>query len=118
MLKIERELIKKNPVLYLRDLANKGIITLLKGPTTIIQEQRYTYLLQAKNTGLATAGSGDVLAGIISAFLVDETMINATVKAFTTHAKAADYARKRRSEVSLIASDIIDNLYKVWLNDR
>ncbi|MDY0024240.1 MAG: NAD(P)H-hydrate dehydratase [Candidatus Izemoplasmatales bacterium] len=118
LLKVERDLIKKNPVHYLRDLANKGIITLLKGPTTIIQEQRYTYLLQAKNTGLATAGSGDVLAGIISAFLVDETMINATVKAFTTHAKAADYARKRRSEVSLIASDIIDNLYKVWLNKR
>ncbi|MDY0317114.1 MAG: NAD(P)H-hydrate dehydratase [Candidatus Izemoplasmatales bacterium] len=103
-----------NPVKYLRILAKKGIITLLKGTTSIVQEQRYTYLMQAKNNGLATAGTGDVLAGIISAFLVEESTVNACCKGLAVFMKAADFARKRRGEVSMVASDVVDNLYKVW----
>jgi NAD(P)H-hydrate epimerase len=106
--------VSTDPVKYLRELAKKGIITLLKGTTSIVQEQRYTYLMQAKNNGLATAGTGDVLAGIISAFLVEESTVNACCKGLAVFMKAADFARKRRGEVSMIASDVVDNLYKVW----
>jgi len=114
LLKLEKDVVKHNPIHHLRELAKKGFVTLLKGPTTIIQEQRYTYLLQSKNHGLATAGTGDVLAGIISSFFVDETIVNACVKGTTTHIIAGDYARNKRGEVSMIASDVVDSLYKVW----
>lgn len=114
LLKLEKSIVRHNPIYYLRELAKKGFVTLLKGPTTIIQEQRYTYLLQSKNHGLATAGTGDVLAGIISSYFVDETIVNACVKGTAAHIIAADYARNKRGEVSMIASDVVDNLYKVW----
>ncbi|MFA7075308.1 MAG: NAD(P)H-hydrate dehydratase [Candidatus Izemoplasmatales bacterium] len=118
LLKIDRDILKKNPISYLRKLSETGLITLLKGPTTIVQEQRYTYLMQSKNTGLATAGSGDVLAGIVSSYLVDEDMINACVKGVATHSKAAYYAREKKGEVSMISSDLIDNIYKVWVKKK
>lgn len=70
--------------------------------------------MQAKNNGLATAGTGDVLAGIISAFLVEESTVNACCKGLAVFMKAADFARKRRGEVSMVATDVVDNLYKVW----
>lgn len=114
LLNLDLKEVTDNPIKHLRDLANKGIITLLKGTTSIVQEQRYTYLMQAKNNGLATAGTGDVLAGIISAFLVEESTVNACCKGLAVFMKAADFARKRRGEVSMIASDVVDNLYKVW----
>ena len=118
LIEVDKDLIRKDPILYLRQIANKGLITVLKGPTTIIQEQRYTYLMQAKNHGLATAGTGDVLAGIITSFLVDEMTINACVKANATFMIAADYARIKRGEVSMTATDVIDSLYKVWTRKR
>ena len=114
LLNLKVEELTNNPIKHLRKLAEKGIITLLKGTTSIVQEQRYTYIMQAKNNGLATAGTGDVLAGIISAFLVDESTVNACCKGLAVFMKAADFARKRRGEVSMIASDVVDNLYKVW----
>ncbi|MDD4069641.1 MAG: NAD(P)H-hydrate dehydratase [Candidatus Izemoplasmatales bacterium] len=114
LLKVEKEVIKKDPIYYLRNLASKGIVSLLKGQTTIIQNKRSTYLIQGKNTGLATAGSGDCLAGIISSYLVSDTRTNSCVKGAVAHIKAANYARIKKGEVSLIASDIIENLYKNW----
>lgn len=118
MLELDKTIVKKDPIKYLRKLAQNGIVCLLKGATTIIQEKRYTYLMQAKNTGLATAGTGDVLSGIISAFLVDETLVNAAVKGTTVHMIAADYARAKRGEVSMVATDVVDSLYKVWTRKR
>ena len=114
LLNTEKTEVLNDPIKHLRGLADKGIITLLKGTTSIVQEQRYTYLMQAKNHGLATAGTGDVLAGIISAFLVDESSVNACCKGLAVFMTAADLARKRRGEISMMASDVIDNLYKVW----
>jgi NAD(P)H-hydrate epimerase len=114
LLNIDKNEVLNDPIKHLRLLAKKGIITLLKGTTSIVQEQRYTYLMQAKNHGLATAGTGDVLAGIISTFLVDESSVNACCKGLAVFMTAADFARKRRGEISMTASDVIDNLYKVW----
>lgn len=118
MLKVDSNHIKKDPIHYLRSVAKSGLVMLLKGPTTIIQEQRYTYLIQSRNTGLATAGSGDVLTGIISSLFVEETSINAVVKAVAIQAIAADYAKQKFGEVSMMASDVVNNIYKVWAKKR
>ncbi|MDT8336206.1 MAG: NAD(P)H-hydrate dehydratase [Candidatus Izemoplasmatales bacterium] len=118
ILNLDKSEIRKDSIKHLRRLAQNGMICLLKGATSIIQEKRYTYLMQAKNTGLATAGTGDVLSGIIGAFLVDETLFNAAVKGTIVHMIAADYARVKRGEVSMVATDIVDSLYKVWTRKR
>jgi NAD(P)H-hydrate epimerase len=118
LLKVEKDALKKDPIKHLRNLADKGFITLFKGATTIIQDQRNTFLLQAKNHGLATAGSGDVLAGIITSFMADESNVNACLKGFAVHAIAADYARNKFGEISMTSSDLVNNLYKVWMRKR
>ncbi len=116
--KMSKEEISQNPISCLRKLAKNGLTVVLKGPTTIVQGQRYTYLLQAKNTGLATAGTGDVLAGIISSYMVDDSLVNACVRGVAVHSIAAEYAKQKFGEVSMTASDLIDNLYKVWVRKR
>ena len=45
---------------------NNNCILLLKGPTTIITNGKTTYLVDKGTCGMATAGSGDVLSGILA----------------------------------------------------
>lgn len=51
-------------------LAQKvGCIVVLKGPGTVVSDGQRTWMSAAANPALATAGTGDVLAGIIGAFI-------------------------------------------------
>ena len=60
---------------------------------------------------MATAGSGDVLTGIITALLAQkyDPTIAAALGVYC-HGHAGDTAAKEKGEIGLIASDIIDNL--------
>ena len=63
------------------------------------------------NWGMATAGSGDVLSGVIAAMLGQGLgLFDAACAAVSLHAKAGDLAAAEGSKRSLIASDIIDYL--------
>lgn len=63
------------------------------------------------NSGMATAGSGDVLTGIITALLArGYDRPNACVLGMYLHGLAGDLAAKELGKESLIASDIIDYL--------
>lgn len=63
------------------------------------------------NPGMATAGSGDVLTGLILAYLAQGfSPQEAAIKGVFDHGKAGDAAAQIRSYKSLIASDIIENL--------
>ena len=63
------------------------------------------------NPGMATAGSGDVLTGIILSFLAqDYSSLQAALMATYIHGLAGDIAAKNLSQESLIASDIIEYL--------
>ena len=60
------------------------------------------------NPGMATAGSGDVLTGVISGFLAQGyTPQDATLLGDFIHGKAGDLAAQQLCQESLIASDII-----------
>jgi len=84
-------------------------IVLLKGADTLIGAPGEGVLVRAINTsGLATAGSGDVLTGITAAFLskgMDARF--AAAAAATVHGRAASLAGKPRG---LVASDVIEAL--------
>ena len=104
--------VEHHPFKYIRELVNQNITLILKGQTNVIANKKHIYLYQAKNPGLATAGSGDVLAGIVASYLVDNSPISACIKAVLLHSKAASYARDAYGEVSMMASDIIEYIPK------
>ena len=58
---------------------------------------------------MATAGSGDVLTGMIAAFLAQGLSgFEAAMWGAYLHGKAGDLAAKKKTKLSMIASDIID----------
>ena len=89
-----------------------GSILVLKGANTIVAApDKKVFVNCTGNAGMATAGSGDVLSGIITALLARGlSPIQATTKGVRLHADAGDRAAARLCETSLIASDIIDEL--------
>ena len=93
--------------------ARKYKVTLaLKGHNTVIADYKGSfYINKTGNPGMATAGSGDVLTGMIGAFLAQGlNNFNAAKYAVYLHGLAGDLAAKEKTQVCLIASDIINNL--------
>lgn len=103
--------VEHHPFDYIKQVVQRNITLILKGQTNVIANKQHIYLYQAKNPGLATAGSGDVLTGIISSYLIDNEPITASIKAVLLHSKAAKYAKETYGEVSMMASDIIDHIH-------
>ena|GEM_PF-113213 len=104
--------ILNDPLKAVTSLTSKTNMTIaLKGPATIIANRDNVTFIQAKNPGLATAGSGDTLAGI-TASLLGRHMVpfDALRLSVVLHSKAGLYASKALGEESLIASDIITYL--------
>ena len=66
------------------------------------------------NAGMATAGSGDVLTGILLGMLASNrlhaSVYEIVCKAVEIHGKTGDIATRNQSESSLIASDMVENL--------
>ncbi|GAF01516.1 bifunctional ADP-dependent NAD(P)H-hydrate dehydratase/NAD(P)H-hydrate epimerase [Saccharicrinis fermentans] len=88
------------------------VITVLKGAYTVTcMPDGRCYFNTTGNPGMATAGSGDVLTGIILALLAQNYPPDkAATLAVYLHGKAGDKALLQESKESLIASDIIRNL--------
>lgn len=92
------------------------LCVVLKGAyTAICTPGGYVYFNSCGNPGMATAGSGDVLTGIILSLLAQryEPETAAVVGVFL-HATAGDLAAVYHSEESVIASDITDMLGKAF----
>ena len=98
-----------------RELAAKhGVICLLKHHKTAISNGKNVYINQFGNNGMATGGSGDVLAGIIASLLAqqkitDELCRTAALGALI-HSLAGDRAAEKLGEYSVMASDIIEEI--------
>jgi len=93
-----------------RKFAKKHQVTVvLKGRATVVADKKNNcYVNITGNPGMATAGSGDVLTGMIGAFLGQGlTAFNAAKYAVHVHGLAGDIAAKEKTQISLIASDII-----------
>ena len=85
---------------------------ILKGHhTAICTPQGKVFFNNTGNSGMATAGSGDVLTGIITGLLArGYSEEQACLLGVFLHGRAGDIAADRLGKESLIASDIIDHL--------
>lgn len=90
-------------------------ILVLKGAGTVVTDGEQIYTNNTGNPGMATAGSGDVLTGMITALVAQGlTGMDAAILAVYVHGRAADIAAETITQTSLIATDIIDHLPKAW----
>lgn len=90
---------------------------LLKGAHTVVADtEGCCFFNSTGNAGMATAGSGDVLTGIITGLLAQGYEPKyAAILGVYLHGSAGDWAAKRVGQEALIASDIIDNLGNAFL---
>ena len=114
LLNVEAKVIIKDPLKYLKVLTDLGFNVLLKGSCNILATQSKVVFIQVNNTGLATAGSGDILSGILAANICKKDILEGIIRSVYIHTLAADYACKEFGEVSLTAGDIISNIHKVY----
>lgn len=84
----------------------KGAGTLIKGPDDAIPS-----ICKSGNPGMATAGMGDVLSGVIGGLLAQGIPLTDAAKlGVLVHAMAADLAVEERGERGLIATDLMGYL--------
>ena len=109
------EKIKENPIELAIEFAKKyNVILLLKGSTTIVTDGDETYLVKRGCTGMATAGSGDVLSGILVGILGYNELSNKIVAAGAYLAGVSgELAQQKYTDISMKASDTIEMIPEV-----
>tara|TARA_B100000315_G_C14591215_1_gene595919 strand:- start:1240 stop:2085 length:846 start_codon:yes stop_codon:yes gene_type:complete len=103
-----KELVKKFALRY-------NLSLVLKGHKTIISDGKKLVENRTGNPGMATAGSGDVLAGIIAGLAAQGlSLFEAGKLGAYIHGLSADIAVKEKTQNCLLASDIIEYLPKAY----
>lgn len=95
-----------------------GTYLVLKGvPTVIAEPEGRVFINPTGNPGMASAGTGDVLTGMLSGFLGQGlNPLVASILGVYMHGLAGDIAAKNKGEHSLIASDITDAIPEAFLS--
>ena len=108
--KIKIDKIKENPRQIAEEFAKKyNIILLLKGSTTIVTNGAETYLVDRGCPGMATAGSGDVLSGILVGLLgYNEANVKTIASGSYLAGVAGELAQEKYTDISMKASDTIE----------
>lgn len=103
--------VQRDRVKYSKYLSEKyNIVTVLKGADTVVSNPKgEVYVNTTGNPGMATAGSGDLLTGIIASFIgqgIDA--YKASILGVYCHGLAGDMAKEIRGEYGMIARDILE----------
>ena len=111
--------VQANRIGVARKLATEnGIIVVLKGYRTVVAEPGgAVYVNMSGNPGMATAGSGDVLTGMIAGLAAqrDVSPLQAAIVGVYLHGLAGDIAAEEVGETSLLAGDIMDAIPAAFL---
>ena len=128
---VSKAQIEKDRVEFLKKFAKLyRVICVLKGYQTLISDGQKTYLNPTGNPGMARGGSGDVLTGLIAALISQmvstkncdkkELLLKAASLGVYLHGLSGDLAKKEKTEIGMIASDIAEYLpsaYKKVIHD-
>lgn len=102
----------------LKSICNKRkLIVVLKGAhTAVVLSDGKVWFNNTGNPGMATAGSGDVLTGLILSLLAQGySPADAACLAIFLHGSAGQIASQKHGEESLIARDIVENLGNAFI---
>lgn len=82
-------------------------VAVLKGAGTLLASQKNTWVCKNGNPGMATAGMGDVLSGVLGALLA-QGMSNrlSALYGVCLHSYAADKATEENGQIGLLAGDL------------
>lgn len=107
--------IQKNRIKYAIKVSKEfKVIVVLKGHNTVVAYNDLLYVNNTGNPGMATAGSGDVLTGIISSFIAQGiNEFDACRLGVYLHGLSGDYMKELYGEYGLLASDILEGLPKI-----
>jgi len=114
---IELENLKSNLDQIMEEIVcdDTGIYVCKDSVTRVYAKDEPIYINRAGNYGMATAGSGDVLAGMIGAFVARNGVkfYDGIIGATYLHSFAADMAAYQIGKNSLMASDIIEKVANI-----
>jgi hydroxyethylthiazole kinase-like uncharacterized protein yjeF len=105
---------KMNRVLQLSHKYN--LVIVVKGAPTLVVYKDKIHENTTGNQGLATAGSGDVLSGIITSLVAQSyAPLDAAIMGVYLHGLTADIGTPKMSYQAFIASDIIENIGNAYI---
>ncbi len=116
LLQIDVETVQADRIESANALANRyGGVAVLKGAGTIVQmENELPSICPYGNPGMATAGMGDVLSGVIGGLLAQHfSLLSAAKIGVLLHAVAGDEAAKINGERGLVATDLMPHLHRL-----
>ncbi|NLC39173.1 MAG: NAD(P)H-hydrate dehydratase [Clostridia bacterium] len=119
LLKTSPREVQKNRVQVVREASRQwGAVVVLKGARTLVADpQGELFVNMTGNPGMATGGSGDVLAGIIAALLGQGLdPLTAAVIGVYAHGAAGDRAASVQGLMALSAGDLLNYLPSVFLD--
>ena len=93
--------------------ANTGTILLLKGTTTIITDGKTVYLSDSGTSGMATAGSGDVLSGILTGicgYVSDDDLLLGVAAGAYLNGLAGELASREIPSIAMISGDTVRHI--------
>ena len=102
--------IESDPIGAAKSFSSRyGVVTVLKGPTTIVTDGEETILVPKGCVGMATAGSGDVLSGILVGILGQDfdNILLSVAYATYLNGLSGEIAQQEKGDISLIASDTV-----------
>jgi NAD(P)H-hydrate epimerase len=112
LLSVSVEEVEDNRFIFARQVAERYHATcVLKGAGTIIDDEQNSWVCRHGNPGMATAGMGDVLTGIIGSLLAQGVQTNLACQyGVSLHAKAGDIVAQKHGQRGMLASDLFDTV--------
>jgi NAD(P)H-hydrate epimerase len=100
--------VEKNPIKYAKEYAKEnGVILLLKGASTVVTDGENVRIIDKGSPAMATAGSGDVLSGIITSLLGQhpENPFEMACLGAYINGLSGELAAREYGEASMVAGD-------------
>lgn len=118
LLNVSIDDIESNRFNYARQCAQRYDATcVLKGAGSIVDNQRHSWVCRHGNPGMATAGMGDVLSGILGALIAQGLATDMAAQfGVSLHAKAGDIVASKFGQRGLLASDLFETV-RILINE-
>lgn len=109
------EQIQQDREAAVKNLAYKYHTTaILKGHDSLIADENEVNLCPYGNAGMAVAGMGDVLSGMIGGFLAQKFSIkNAAILATTIHALAGDEVAQTQGQIGILPTELMKSVMRI-----